>query len=190
MSRARTRVPARTLTRTRARTHTHTHARAHAHTHTHARTHSLTHTHMLSAPQAIHLSGFRYMLDETAAALARLAAERDAEARLAREAVRSVSVGRRPTARALLDRIGEQCRGVYERHAELGDARYADDAAFSALLGEMEVGRAARAARLSLSLSLSLFPLSLRGRGREGGEYCWARWRSVAPCRLASWHAL
>ena len=89
----------------------------------------------------MHLAAFRFLADETARDLRRIAAEEGAEARLARDGERMK--GDEPyTIEKLISRIMALVQEVLTRHEGLGAEDYTDDGAFRRLVHEMMEARA------------------------------------------------
>ena len=117
----------------------------------------------------MHLNAFRYLLDETARDLERIADDRRVHDRLAGDRFRTMPLqdwltagGREEfllpgmsdgavvtfSVEGLLARIRVQCEAVPERHKALAPERYNDDAAFRHIVAEMLETRAAAVATL------------------------------------------
>ena len=89
----------------------------------------------------MHLAAFRFLADETARDLRRIAAEEGAEARLDRDGER-VWNRTRHTIEMLISRIMELVKEVLARHEGLAAEDYTDDGAFRRLVHEMMEARA------------------------------------------------
>ncbi len=99
----------------------------------------------------MHLAAFRFLADETARDLRRIAQEGHAEARLARDGERAV-LGKRGTIEMLISRIMALVTEVLKRHEGLAAERYTDDGAFRRLVHEMMEARAMAESHLRLYL--------------------------------------
>ena len=106
---------------------------------------------LLGQKKSMHVAAFRFLADETARDLRRIAAEEGAEARLAGDGER-VRGGTRYTIEMLLARIEELVREVLARHEGLDEEGYTDDGAFRRLVQEMMDARAMAESLLRLYL--------------------------------------
>jgi hypothetical protein len=96
----------------------------------------------------MHVTAFRFLIDETARELRRIAAEGSAEARLASDTERM----KKHTVAMLVERIVELVREVLGRHEGLAAERYTDDGVFRRLVHEMMDARAMAESFLRLYL--------------------------------------
>jgi hypothetical protein len=99
----------------------------------------------------MHLAAFRFLADETARDLRRIAQEGHAEARLARDREQGIQ-GKRYTIELLISRIVELVEEVRGRHEGLAAEDYTDDGAFRRLVHEMMEARAMAESLLRLYL--------------------------------------
>jgi hypothetical protein len=105
---------------------------------------------LLGQKKSIHVGAFRFLVNEIARDLSRIAIEGDADARLASDSERLLQVGF--TMPMLVEHIMAQVREVLGRHEELAAELYTNDGVFRRLVQEMMDARMMAESHLRLYL--------------------------------------